>query len=404
MILELIANLYKPSDRHQAAIKLAEYLNGRDFIIFIKDPVIDVYLPGPGFTQTLYGGSTWDSFLNFAAKTQYSGKLAYPDKYNIMDAIGYPGPDESIIVLLGTSVLHPELDQLNKIIPLIVALLKQEQASIAVKSLAVTAEKETRKAEKLAYQLDIMGQNLRKTLMQQQKDKAEINDLMKKKDEFMNIASHELKTPVTSMKAYLQMISQKLLPSLKDKQLSSFIEKSNKQIDKLAVLINDLLDVSKVQAGEMTYQFRMFNFSALVKDAVDEALNSTSEHKITVYCTLPPDFEVTGDRIRLEQVLNNILSNAIKYSPSSDEIIVNVGLVNNYVEVSITDFGIGISGEQLPQVFDRFFKVQNEDKRFFGLGLGLFISSEIIKAHHGEIGVNSCLGEGSKFWFKIPAK
>ena len=156
------------------------------------------------------------------------------------------------------------------------------------------------------------------------------------------------------MKAYLQMISYKLLPVIRDKQLRSFIDKSNKQVDKLASLINDLLDVSKIQAGKMTYAFTTFNFNECIKEAVAEVADTTAEHKITINNALKDDVLFRGDRLRIEQVLINLLSNAIKYSPESDEVILDVMCEDNFIKVSVTDFGIGISEKQLPYIFDRF--------------------------------------------------
>lgn len=135
-------------------------------------------------------------------------------------------------------------------------------------------------------------------------------------------------------------------------------------------------------------------------DCVDQVQNNTTSHRIILEADA--DVTVYGDRHRLEQVINNLLVNGIKYSPDADQIIVQVKKQSDSVVVSVADFGIGIPEDKVQYIFDRFFRVQESSTNFSGLGLGLFISAEIVKRHGGDIGVKSEIGKGSQFWFTLP--
>lgn len=217
-----------------------------------------------------------------------------------------------------------------------------------------------------------------------------------KKDEFISIASHELKTPLTSIKAFNQ-----LMQRTKDEQrLKGFIEKSAEQVYRLEMLINDLLDVTKINAGKMIYNMEPFSFSKMVAASVETAQHISSSHQVILENN--EDVLFTGDHLRLEQVLHNFLSNAIKYSPHGERVIVNSRVEMDNLVVSVQDFGIGIEEKNLDQLFDRYYRVDNTSMRFEGLGLGLYISSEILKRHNGSFWIESEPGKGATFFFRLP--
>lgn len=222
---------------------------------------------------------------------------------------------------------------------------------------------------------------------------------MDKKDEFIGIASHELKTPLTSLKGYIQIMghykSEELPPVIKQ-----YIVKANKAINKLHNLVNDLLDVSKIQAGRLNYTMSHFNLADMIHAAMENIKQIYPGYHFVG--EIAPDLMVNGNSERLEQVLMNLVSNAAKYSKENTEIIIRAYANNDVVRVSVTDAGIGLSREQMEKIFERFYRV--EDKQFLtsGLGMGLYISSEIITTHNGKIGVESELGNGSTFYFELP--
>jgi PAS domain S-box-containing protein len=217
-----------------------------------------------------------------------------------------------------------------------------------------------------------------------------------KKDEFLSIASHELKTPLTSIKAYNQ-IMKRLEASEKVKP---FIDKSADHIARLERLIADLLDVTKINAGKVNYTMEPFDFSGLLQDTVESMRHTAPKHELVL--TGVPVIRYSGDRNRLEQVLNNFISNAVKYSPEADRVIIGSYVDQDNIIVSVRDFGIGIARDNLDKLFDRYYRVDNTAMRFDGLGLGLYISAEILRRHGGSFWIESEPGEGSTFYFRLP--
>src|ERR1035438_4043513 len=230
---------------------------------------------------------------------------------------------------------------------------------------------------------------------------ADIHDQKTKeleKDEFMSIASHELKTPLTSAKAYIQLLEMGM-EQTKDKDLI-FAQKAGASLDRLNDLISELMDVSKIQNGKLSLSITTFNFSEMVANAVEEIQYTSLVHRLLLSGGIKEP--VTGDRNRLKQVVINLLSNAVKYSPKSKEVFINVSKEPGVVKVSIKDTGIGIHKQSLDKIFGRYYREEQRAVHFQGLGIGLFISHEIIQRHHGKIWAESKPGKGSTFYFVIP--
>ena len=185
------------------------------------------------------------------------------------------------------------------------------------------------------------------------KDIEERIEADKKKDEFISIASHELKTPVTSLKAYTQILQATFENEHNDKA-SGMVAKMDKQINKLTSLIVDLLDVTKINKGEMVFDAQEFSFNDLVTETAEEMQRITQSH--TLILQLEACEKIKGDRNRIGQVITNFISNAIKYSPEAKEIIITSGCCNHKVKLCVQDFGIGIAGHEHSQVFKRFFR------------------------------------------------
>ncbi|QQV04273.1 MULTISPECIES: ATP-binding protein [Chryseobacterium] len=225
----------------------------------------------------------------------------------------------------------------------------------------------------------------------------------KEKDEFLSIASHELKTPLTSIKAYIQLLDRKLKLSESSAE-SGFMVKVHDQIEKLNMLITDLLDVSKIENGKLKISKLPTNLENLIQNTIENILQ-TNENKVKIERHgIIPDILIPLDAIRIEQVLINFLTNAIKYSPQNNQVIVTtfVDEEEQEVKVSVTDFGIGIPDYKQESVFQKFYRVDESSLQFQGMGIGLYICSEIIKQHHGNIGVSSIVDEGSTFYFTLP--
>ena len=231
-------------------------------------------------------------------------------------------------------------------------------------------------------------------------DITEQKELERQKDDFLSMASHELKTPITSLKMFIDLQRQQLKEKNSQKA-NYFNERIQDQANRLKELTNDLLDVSRIQTNKLRFNKEEFDMASIIHDTVEGLQGTTKKHEIIVKGT---DREkVFGDRYRIYQVLVNLISNAIKYSPAGKKIFVQSEKDKNYVIVSVQDFGIGVSKMQQEKIFERLYQVTDpQEKTFPGLGLGLYISKEIIERHKGKIWVESIKGKGSTFYFSLP--
>lgn len=221
----------------------------------------------------------------------------------------------------------------------------------------------------------------------------------KRRDEFISTASHELKTPITSQKAFGELLEQ-LIDKNGDTKYKLYIQKINQQTDKLTRLIEDLLELSRVQAGRLIIKFKKFRFDDLVDEIVDNT-QMTTKHRIIKKGQT--NTVIKGDRERLGQVFTNLLANAIKYSPKADKVIITSEVKDGAIQVSIQDFGIGIQQNYHQKIFERFFRVTGDDEKTYpGMGIGLHVSQEIVKNHNGKMWIDSEKGKGSIFYFTLP--
>jgi two-component system sensor histidine kinase/response regulator len=220
-----------------------------------------------------------------------------------------------------------------------------------------------------------------------------------RKDEFISIASHELKTPLTSVKGYIQLLERSIDKG--DMQtVKKHLHKAQVQLEKLNDLIADLLDISKIESGKLKFNKQFFVLDNLMQNIMEVMHQSNPEFTITKIGSVTTP--VFGDEMRIEQVVINFLTNAIKYAPGTSEVKIYVKLEQDQVYVGVRDFGIGIAPDQQKSVFEKFYRVEETALHFQGLGIGLYIAAEIIRRHGGQVGVASTLGEGSEFYFTIP--
>ena len=217
------------------------------------------------------------------------------------------------------------------------------------------------------------------------------------KDDFISIASHELRTPVTAMKASLQVLD--TMKQAQTPKAASLITQANKSMRKITALIDDLLNVNNLKEGQLSLQKTRFRLGGVIDEC---CLHVTSEGLFNIKTGGDLDVEVEADSERVQQVIINLVNNAMKYAYANKEIEINVLQMTGEVKVSVTDHGPGIEKEKIPYLFDRFYRADSSSGQYSGLGLGLYIAAEIIKRHQGEIGVESELGQGTTFWFTLP--
>ncbi|MXV51921.1 PAS domain-containing protein [Pedobacter sp. HMF7647] len=221
-----------------------------------------------------------------------------------------------------------------------------------------------------------------------------------KKDTFIGMVSHELKTPLTSLKSYIQVLYRDAQKG-NDQFTTNALANADKQVNKMSSMINGFLNVARLESGQIQLTKTAFDLSELITECIAEVAVVLQSHQI-IYAECP-GIMVWADREKIGQVIHNLISNAIKYSPKGKEINNKCRSVEQKAEVSIRDEGIGITVENIPQLFDRFYRVDNPNlKHVSGFGIGLYLSNELVKQHGGNILVKSALNEGSTFLFDIP--
>jgi PAS domain S-box-containing protein len=254
---------------------------------------------------------------------------------------------------------------------------------------AMFTEEHEKLVESIANQAAISLENAR--LYQ------EVQKFSAKKDEFIGFASHELRTPLTTITGYLQIVEES--PDL----IKHVLPKLKKQVARLVSIISDLLDISKIQADKFELNQTSISLRSLIKESVDSARHLSTTHEIE-YKIPNEELFLYVDATKMNQVLLNILSNAIKYSPNNKVIMLNAERFGDEVKISITDHGKGIAKEHLEQVFTQFYRVAPNDSQTEGLGLGLYLCKEYVEAHHGKIWVESEVGIGTTMHLTLPIK
>lgn len=242
--------------------------------------------------------------------------------------------------------------------------------------------------------------NATQTILLAIDDVTKIRKYDRQKDEFASVIMHELKTPVSTINGYLQLL-QAHLSERNDKKLLEYTYTMQDQVRRLTSLINGLLNSSKIRAVGFDYREEIFDIDELIAQTIKDVQKTTKSH------TIAKEGKIAGyvkvDSSRIGQVLINLLTNAIKYSPNATKIIVKISLKNRKVIISVKDFGIGISKINQKKVFERFFRLSKSgDETIYGVGLGLDISSQIVRHHKGKMWVESDEGKGTEFNFALP--
>ncbi|QQL51007.1 PAS domain-containing sensor histidine kinase [Mucilaginibacter ginkgonis] len=249
-----------------------------------------------------------------------------------------------------------------------------------------------------AYRVELEGEYKDRILIAIE-DITDRREIERRKDDFLSIASHELKTPLTTIKGFIHLMKS-TVPAEADGKFKAALEKTDVYVERLNSLIAELLDVSRIQTGNIELHKEDFEFDKMVAETVDGLQTATKSHQITVDGATHSIYN--GDESHIIQVLNNLLSNAIKYSPGSDKVRVHLSEVGNYIKVSVTDYGLGINHQDQKKIFDRFYRVGEIQQHYPGMGIGLYVCDQIIKNHGGSLWVESEPGKGSTFSFTLP--
>ncbi|MGE5041319.1 MAG: sensor histidine kinase [Candidatus Levyibacteriota bacterium] len=217
------------------------------------------------------------------------------------------------------------------------------------------------------------------------------------KDEFIGIVSHELKNPLTAIKTYAQLLKNKGMAQ----NSLQYLSKIDQQTGAINAIINDLLDLTRIESGKFIYSEEPFSLYSLVNDIVQDQQFITKTHRIIF--TGRSDATVYGDKQKIRQTIVNLLANAVKYSPQSKKIMVKIRDIDSSVELTVRDYGVGIPKDMQGKIFERFFRTQDAERSGKkGLGLGLHIAYNITRYHKGQLWVKSTYGKGSTFHLLLP--
>lgn len=233
-------------------------------------------------------------------------------------------------------------------------------------------------------------------------DETGAQEISRLKDEFLGLVSHELRTPLSSILGYLELLRDDASDSLSEEQLN-YLNVAERNAQRLLKIVSDLLFAAQVDAGGFPIQLRPMSLTEVVQSSIESAQPTAGGAGVEIIAQLQPGVSINGDALRIGQACDNLINNAIKFSPNGGTVTVTLGCAGSRATVEVLDTGMGIPEEDLDKLFSRFFRTSAAIHNAVpGIGLGLVISKSIITAHHGEMGVESSEGHGAKFWFNLP--
>jgi signal transduction histidine kinase len=390
-LLAAVARLVAPEGRAAAAGDLAALLGAEDLLIFVRDPELDILLPAPGFPATLPDGRAWQGFLHTCVSAgRAEAALPYPGVSGARCVRAVAAGSQCVLALVGGAPAADALTPLTLIAPLLTAAFRGEQAARIAQSQAELARGAAAQARTMATALETARQELQAAL--------------RVRDQFLSVAAHELKTPLTVLLGYTQVLQRR---AAREHHLDARDEHALQVIAARAVklhhLIDDLLDVTRIQTGRLALDLRPLDLCALAARLVDELQPGLERHTLVLRC---PEREVwiNADEQRIDQAVQNLLDNAVKYSPAGGQIAIEVTRTADQAELTVRDQGMGVPPGAQQKIFERFFRAGNTNRdHITGMGIGLYVVREIMAQHGGEVRLASVEHRGSAFTLAFPA-
>ncbi|MDT4897141.1 MAG: hypothetical protein QOH25_2218 [Acidobacteriota bacterium] len=394
--LSLISALVSFNGRRGAARQLAEYLGAEDLLLFIRDPEINILLPAPGFIQTLPSGQIWRALLEeCATRGELTATVPFPDADSTKPVTAIAGQDGSVLALIGGAPKLDEARSLIELMPLLAAALSGERAVLTAEGQTRIARQAATQSKRLAEMLDSARADLERALRVAEA-------ASRAKDDFLATVSHELRTPLTPILGFARMLRSGQLDASNVERALASIER-NAELQ--SHLIEDILDFARIIAGKLRLDVQPLDPAVVVEAAIDVVRPAATAKDVRLQIVLDPGAgPVAGDAGRLQQVIWNLLTNAVKFTPKGGRVQVRLERIDSHIEITVSDSGEGISPDFLPYVFDRFRQADNTiSRRHGGLGLGLSIVRQLVEMHGGTVNVHSDgLEQGSTFIVKLP--
>jgi signal transduction histidine kinase/ActR/RegA family two-component response regulator len=394
--LSLISALVSSAERRETARLLAQYLGAEDLIVFIRDPEIEILLPAPGFLQTLPSGRVWRAVLQECTmKGQLTTVVPFPNAETEKPLTAIAGQDGSVLALIGGAPRLSEVLNVVELLPLLAAAFRGERALLI-------AEAQTRLARQAAAQSRALAETLDSTRSDLERALRSAEAASRAKDDFLATVSHELRTPLTPILGFARMLRSGQLDAATTERALTSIER-NAEIQ--SHLIEDILDFARIIAGKLRLDVQPVDPAVVVEAAVDVVRPAALARDVRLQAVIDPGAgPVAGDASRLQQIVWNLLTNAVKFTPKGGRVQVRLERINSHIEITVSDTGEGISPDFLPFVFDRFRQADNSiSRRHGGLGLGLAIVRQLVEMHGGTVNVHSGgLEQGTTFTVKLP--
>ena len=397
-LLRDVVQLVTAHDRPAARRRLARALGCDDVLIFVVDEALGVPLPAPDFPQTLPNGRAWQAFLKECSPGSVRrSRQRFPHTLEDRDVTAITSADGAVLVLLGTPAPSSELEVVIQLLPLISAALRREQTARVAQTEAAIAEQAVRDSQALADVLDQTRQDLHQALVR-------ADQALRMRSDFLSIAAHELRTPLTSLRLQVSLLQRQILtlpqtvPGVS--KLSGMVASLERNLRRLTVLTQDLLDVSQINSGRLAIRRAPMNLTDLAHDVIDRFEDEATRRGCRLVLDAPVPVEGEWDPSRLDQVLTNLISNALTYG-GGHPVIVQVAPDSSHARVRVQDHGPGIAPDDQERIFHRFERAGSKDDGS-GLGLGLYITREIVQAHGGCISVDSSPGAGATFIVELP--
>jgi signal transduction histidine kinase len=402
-LIGLFARFADPAARADAAGDLARALEVDRILFFVRDPELDALIPAPGFPQTIRGGPQWRRFVRSCQRVgrhvaevddvaEFEGTLRVTAHVHELGAALFLfGREPSASVLSDTLVA----------LPLIGAVMRAEHATQLAQGQAEVARATGRHANALASALDASRVELEHALAESARLNSELEERDRRKDDFLAMLGHELRNPMAAISGAIEVM--RLRPDDAE-QLQKARAVLERQAEQLARLVDDLLDVARITRGKVVLRPEHLDVTSVVRRAVDAAQSMAAAKRHSIRLDVRGPTHANADRTRLEQMVTNLLTNAIKYTDPGGRIDVTVEREGGDALVSVKDDGIGIPRDLLPRIFDAFHQVDPAiDRGAGGLGVGLTVASRLAALHGGRIDVRSAIGRGSTFTIRLPA-
>jgi signal transduction histidine kinase/CheY-like chemotaxis protein len=392
----LVSALLEPRDRTQASVRLARALGAEHLVLLVVDSEVGALLPAVGFPQTLSGGREWRELAARCKSGEAEARLRYGAGADLLPALCLPLARGAIVMLLGGRPERAAVESVKPWLDLLAFGLTSERDALAGRGHAQASRDAARQAQALADSLAAAQGEVQLVVQQ-------LQEASRLKDEFLATVSHELRTPLNAITGWSHILrrDENLDEDTRRRGLDAIARNASAQ----AQLISDLLDVSRIVAGKLRLDVRPVDVSAVIETALDTVRPAAEAKEIRLEAIADPEAgPVSGDPDRLQQVVWNLLSNAVRFAPKRGRVLVRLARLNSQVEITVEDDGPGIDADFLPYVFDRFRQGNaGVTRKHGGLGLGLAIVRHLVELHGGRVEArNRATGTGAIFTVALP--